>query len=517
MDIYNLDDFTPLPRKYNIDEDVIKIWEERFSRKVKEAKSFTKRLEYELAIMNVKYPFLEISQCRGRALAKMNIPSFMGQIPTLRTLYQLATPQSKANVIQTASTLYPKRNKAKQGLKSRSKDDKTTKTNRAKVQIYEDPTVSNEDCDQSQKSQNHYSELHICKDIQTIPSNIGRLITSNFCTSLVTEIKQKEISIDIHKRNRQYIIKKRNRQNITKKRNRVKKQISKAIRSTGDRKEKRNMDTKGKENIEVECCVVKTKIFCTSKHRANNYQENKLVKDSETEEKEEDIHMSEVNTERTYIQQQWQAKNNNSTLGADLLSSTREANKAHNGDNAYSSDYTSSAPSSPLLFTDESILQTNNGSNVLPQYSPVHYVSLCTYSSSQESHSDTEDSKTVSGGEEVYSESPHTLQKNDTFLPSMFNPLSMKEDDIVRSISYRKLYNTLGSGSEKCATATTQITDDNFLADDHGTPAGNTNSSSDADFLADMFDKTAQVYHHHLRAVANPDLLIVNCKTALDI
>lgn len=206
------------------------------------------------------------------------------------------------------------------------------------------------------------------------------MITSNFCTSLVTEIKQKEISIDIHKRNRQYIIKKRNRQNITKKRNRVKNQISKAIRSTGGRKEKRNMDTKGKENIEVECCVVKTKLFCTSKHRANNYQENKLVKDSETEEKEEDIHMSEVNTERTYIQQQWQAKNNNSTLGADFLSSTREANKAHNGDNAYSSDYTSSAPSSPLLFTDESILQTNNGSNVLPQYSPVHYVSLCTYS-----------------------------------------------------------------------------------------------------------------------------------------
>lgn len=82
MDIYNLDDFTPLPRKYNIDEDVIKIWEERFSRKVKEAKNFNKRLEYELAIMNVKYPFLEISQCRGRALAKMNIPSFMGQIPT---------------------------------------------------------------------------------------------------------------------------------------------------------------------------------------------------------------------------------------------------------------------------------------------------------------------------------------------------------------------------------------------------------------------------------------------------
>jgi hypothetical protein len=82
MNVYNLEDFTLLPRKYNREENVVRIWEERLSRKIKETKSFAKRLEYQVAIMNVKYPFLEASQCRGRALAKMNIPSFMGQIPT---------------------------------------------------------------------------------------------------------------------------------------------------------------------------------------------------------------------------------------------------------------------------------------------------------------------------------------------------------------------------------------------------------------------------------------------------
>jgi hypothetical protein len=82
MDLHNLEDFTILPRKYNRHENVLSIWENRLSRKIKETKSFTKRLEYVMAIMNVKYPFLEESQCRGRALAIMNIPSFMGQIPT---------------------------------------------------------------------------------------------------------------------------------------------------------------------------------------------------------------------------------------------------------------------------------------------------------------------------------------------------------------------------------------------------------------------------------------------------
>jgi hypothetical protein len=82
MNVDDLEDYTPLPRKYNKDEDVIRAWEERLSHKIKTTKTVSKRLEYEMAIMNVKYPFLETSQRRGKALAKMNIPSLMGQIPT---------------------------------------------------------------------------------------------------------------------------------------------------------------------------------------------------------------------------------------------------------------------------------------------------------------------------------------------------------------------------------------------------------------------------------------------------
>jgi hypothetical protein len=82
MDVDDLEDYTPLRKKSNKNEDVIRAWEKRLSRKIMEAKSISKRLEYEMAVMTVKYPFLEVSQCRGRALAKMNIPSLMGQIPT---------------------------------------------------------------------------------------------------------------------------------------------------------------------------------------------------------------------------------------------------------------------------------------------------------------------------------------------------------------------------------------------------------------------------------------------------
>jgi hypothetical protein len=70
---------------------------------------------------------------------------------------------------------------------------------------------------------------------------------------------------------------------------------------------------------------------------------------------------------------------------------------------------------------------------------------------------------------------------------------------IFRSIS--PFCKTSGSGSDSYIILTTQKTDDTVLSDDYGTPARNTNSSDDADFLADMFDRTAQVYRHHLRYV----------------
>jgi len=82
MNVEDLDDYSPLPRNYTRDNDAIRGWEKRLSHKIKTTKFISKRLDYEVAIMTVKYPFLEISQCRGRALTKMNIPSFMGRILT---------------------------------------------------------------------------------------------------------------------------------------------------------------------------------------------------------------------------------------------------------------------------------------------------------------------------------------------------------------------------------------------------------------------------------------------------
>jgi hypothetical protein len=79
MDVYDFEDYTPFQRKYSVNKNVVKTWEERLSKKIKKTKSFTKRLEYELAIINVKYPFLEFHQRRSRALAKMNILTFMGK------------------------------------------------------------------------------------------------------------------------------------------------------------------------------------------------------------------------------------------------------------------------------------------------------------------------------------------------------------------------------------------------------------------------------------------------------
>jgi hypothetical protein len=78
MDVF--EDYTPLPKIYNRNKNVVKTWEERLTRKIKETKSITKRLEYELAIMNVKYPFLKLCQRKSRALAKMKIPTFFGEI-----------------------------------------------------------------------------------------------------------------------------------------------------------------------------------------------------------------------------------------------------------------------------------------------------------------------------------------------------------------------------------------------------------------------------------------------------
>jgi hypothetical protein len=47
--------------------------------------------------------------------------------------------------------------------------------------------------------------------------------------------------------------------------------------------------------------------------------------------------------------------------------------------------------------------------------------------------------------------------------------------------------------SQNYITMTTQSSEESLLSTEDSDPSGC------ADFLADMFDKTAQVYHHHLR------------------
>lgn len=273
-----------------------------------------------------------------------------------------------------ASEVHTEKNKAKQYPKSRPKHDIITKEVGFSVQIYEDPGESNGDCDQSQRSQSPCLELYsICKDIQNIPPELGRkLMISNLSTSPVTEIKPKESSQNVRKRNIKKSINKRSR---------VRKQIPRAMHSTPDTIGQRNMDTQGNENIAVKSGVMKAKLFFTSVCKAKKCQENRTIKDSKSEENEEDIQLSEVNTEIKCIQQRWQIESNNFTLGTDLLSTTTEANRAHNGESADYSDYIpSSAPSSPLHCNDKSILQTDSRLNVLPQNSPLQYVLLDTYS-----------------------------------------------------------------------------------------------------------------------------------------
>jgi hypothetical protein len=89
--------------------------------------------------------------------------------------------------------------------------------------------------------------------------------------------------------------------------------------------------------------------------------------------------------------------------------------------------------------------------------------------------------------------------------PAGSNPLTIYKmcSYILRSVPRRPSYKISASGSKNYITVTTQQNQERILSEDYGTPTGNTNSSSDADFLADMFDRTPQVYHHHLRYVCD--------------
>jgi len=72
---------------------------------------------------------------------------------------------------------------------------------------------------------------------------------------------------------------------------------------------------------------------------------------------------------------------------------------------------------------------------------------------------------------------------------------------IWRSSSQTPTPKTTASASKDYISVTPGKYEEGFLSEDFVTLTGNTNSSSDADFLADMFERTAQVYRHHLRYV----------------
>jgi hypothetical protein len=304
-----------------------------------------------------------------------------------------------------ASEIHPNKIKTKQDINQQPRTDtKIGKRLLLKAQIYLDPGESNEDCSWSQNSQSDYSASY--NMFKGIPSKVGKeVMTSNFRTSQVIQVKPQERSLDICKRN---IL------NVTKKRD-GKIRPSKAILTIQDTKEQKEMDSQRNEKVQVKNSERKIKLFSTSIRKVKKYQDYTTVKDPETKE-DEDIKMSKTGTEKKYIQQ---IKDNKFTLGAELMSSPAAENRVHNEDNDDCSDHVlSSGPSSPFHCIDEpsvqasntipnahndenidysfheksstpspsshcsneSIQQTNSGSHVLPQHSPLHYVSLDSYS-----------------------------------------------------------------------------------------------------------------------------------------
>ena len=305
------------------------------------------------------------------------------------TKYHLASPTSKANIKQMASEIRQKRNKAKQHLQLRPKTDiQQSKNATFGSYIFADFDEINKDCNQSQKSHSlHSASPSIFKEIQNIPSTVIKEAT----TSQVIQIEQKENLLDIHKVNNPNNTKKRYKR-------KYKKMTS-----------QRNGNTAAKNNAN-EVMISYTPIWATKK-----CQGHKVIKDSKTGKEEEDNEMSNIYIRRNLTNEQQHLKNKKSTLGTELSPLTTEENTIYSGDKidyCYStslfaphsndqpalqksdinsdnysghridySDYVpSSTPRSQFHYIHKSIEQKNTGSDVLPQHSPIHYLSLDTYS-----------------------------------------------------------------------------------------------------------------------------------------
>lgn len=311
-------------------------------------------------------------------------------------MYQLASPTSKANVKQIASEILQKRKKAKQCLQSGPKIYTQENKNAAfGSYTFVDFDELNNDSNQSLKSHKFQSASpKIFKGIQNIPSTITKeAMTSNFRTSQVIQIKQKDNLLDIHKLE--------NPDNT-----------KKSYRHTRKHKKmtsQRNGNTAANDN-EKEVMISSTPTWATKK-----YQGPKAIKDSKTGKEEEENEMSKIDIRRNRTNEQQHMKNKKSMLGTVLSPLTRKENAIysadkvdyrcstslfgthstdepaleisginsdiHSGHRTNYSDYVPSYnPDSPFHCIHKSIEQENTGSEFLPQYSPIHYVSLDTYS-----------------------------------------------------------------------------------------------------------------------------------------
>jgi hypothetical protein len=294
-----------------------------------------------------------------------------------------------------ASEIRQKRIKAKQHLQSRPKTDiQKSKNATFGSYIFADFDDINKDCNQSQKSHNLHSDSpSIFREIQNIPSTIIKeATTSNLRTSQAIQIEQKEKLLDIDKVNNPDNIKKRYRN--TRKHKKMTSQ--------------RNGNTAAKNNAN------EVMISCTPIWTTKKCEGHKAIKGPKTGKEEEDNEISKIYIGGNLTNEQQHLKNKKSTLGTELSSLTTEENTVYSGDkgdycystplvaphtndepalkksdisdiySGHSTDYGDyvppSTPRSQFHYIHKSIEQKNSGSEVLPQHSPLHYLSLDTYS-----------------------------------------------------------------------------------------------------------------------------------------
>jgi hypothetical protein len=320
---------------------------------------------------------------------------------------RLASLGGKTNALQMVSKTDPNKIKAKQDIKKKQRTNiEVRKKSMSKAQIYLDPGESNDDCSRSQQSQNSYSDsCSVFQGVHNISSNVRKeLMNSTFKSSHTIQVKPKS-SLDICKRNILNVAKKGY--------NKIRQ--SKTISIIQSTKHREQMDDQNTVQFQVKNSVKKINLFSTPICTPNKDRDYASGKESETKNDEEDIKMSTINGEGKYNKR---IKNNKFTLEGESIATPAAEYIIQNEDNDYSDyelssqqsspldcideptsqtsntrqnvnseeniDYSfherSSVTSSPYHYMNESITQADSGSDVLPQHSPLHYVSLGSYS-----------------------------------------------------------------------------------------------------------------------------------------